>query len=168
MNPNEKCKQHRLRSFLFCPIEYQTAMAKYAKRSLLSVLVTLLSSRLIPLEKSRHLWCRSQTCRCDHVRQSYMLPKITNGHKFGVAGTIFKNPPFFRQTYHIYIYVRPRPARDRYDPGGDWPPWEDLPIESSNTVNCATSSFLLYICHPIAMYRPHSICWVSGLGHSLI
>jgi len=103
MNPNEKCKQHRLRSFLFCPIEYQTAMAKYAKRSLLSVLVTLLSSRLIPLEKSRHLWCRSQTCRCDHVRQSYMLPKITNGHKFGVAGTIFKNPPFFRQTYHIYI-----------------------------------------------------------------
>jgi len=44
-NPNVKRKQRPLQSFLFGPIEFQTASAKYAKRSLLSVLVTLLSSR---------------------------------------------------------------------------------------------------------------------------
>jgi len=44
-NPNVKRKQRRLQSFLFGPIELQTATAKYTKRSLLSVLFTLLSSR---------------------------------------------------------------------------------------------------------------------------
>ena len=33
-----------------------------AKRRMMTVLVTLLSSRSKPLKKSRHLWCRSQIC----------------------------------------------------------------------------------------------------------
>jgi len=47
------------------------------------------------------------------------------------------------------------------------PRWECFAIESSNTVNYATSSFLLYICHTVATYRPRQIFWESCLGHEV-
>jgi len=81
-------------------------------------------------------------------------------------------PLFFRPTCHtnicmICMICITTACAWQFDLHCDWPSWEDLAIESSNTVNYVTSSFLLYTCHPVATYKPRQIFWESCLGHEV-
>ena len=102
-NPNVKRKQRRLQSFLFGPIEFQTASAKYAKEA-----YCLFWPHFFRLAKKD--WKHPDVCDVGHKFESLTMCDSHICHKSPDWSQIlsdwyncFQKPLFFRHLYRTYI-----------------------------------------------------------------